>query len=188
MIIEKAGLILTFELETGRVIVVDQVTGDLLFETDFFDDEDAVVIDEEDGTVTDTEEELTSFGFDEFEQAQLEAFEEAGIEGPGDGEPQSVPVLLFSPDGQRWSSVRTEEFFGYEDFPIDMKVGNDAVILRWLNPSEFQVDTEEEPAEIDDDLPDIVWGRRVAEPVMWPQIANSDRIRTSRPDIAVPKS
>ncbi|MCZ6456052.1 MAG: hypothetical protein O6650_02255 [Actinobacteria bacterium] len=52
MIIERAGLILTLQLETGRVIVVDQVTGDLLFETDFFDDEDAVVIDEEDGTVT----------------------------------------------------------------------------------------------------------------------------------------
>ena len=105
MIIEKAGLILTLQLETGRVIVVDQVTGDLLFETDFFDDEDAVVIDEEDGTVT-----------------------------------------IFDPD------------------------------------------TEEEPAEIDDDLPDIMWGRRVAEPVMWPQIANSDTIQTSRPDNAVPKS
>lgn len=97
-------------------------------------------------------------------------------------------MLLFSPDGQRWSSVRTEEIFGYEDFPIDMKVGNDAVILRWLNPSEFQADTEEEPAEIDDDLPDIMWGRRVADPVTWPQIANSDTIRTSRPDNAVPKS
>ena len=34
------------------MIVVDQVTGDLLFETDFFDAEDAAVIDEEDGTVT----------------------------------------------------------------------------------------------------------------------------------------
>ena len=52
VIIERAGLILTLQLETGRVIVVDQVTGDLLFETDLFDDEDAVVIDEEDGTVT----------------------------------------------------------------------------------------------------------------------------------------
>ena len=41
------------------MIVVDQVTGDLLSETDFFDDEDAVVIDEEDGKLTmfDTEEE-----------------------------------------------------------------------------------------------------------------------------------
>lgn len=84
--------------------------------------------------------------------------------------------------------MRTEEIFGYEDFPIDMKVGNDAVILRWLNPSEFQADTEEEPAEIDDDLPDIMWGRRVADPVTWPQIANSDTIRTSRPDHAVPRS
>lgn len=167
VIIEKDGLMLTFELETGRVIVVDQVTGNLLFETDFFDDEDAVVIDEKDGTVTifdpATEEELTSFTFDEFEQARLEAFEEAGIEDPGDGEPQSVPVLLFSPDGRRWSSVRTEAIFGYEDLPIDMKVGNDAVILRWPNPSDSQADTEEEPAEIDDDLPDIIWVGQLTE-------------------------
>jgi hypothetical protein len=34
VIIEKASLILTFELETGRVIVVDQVTRDLLFQAD----------------------------------------------------------------------------------------------------------------------------------------------------------
>ncbi len=167
VIIEKDGLILTFELETGRVIVADQVTGDLLFETDFFGDADVVLIDEEDGTVTifdpDTEEELASFTFDEFEEAQLEAFEEAGIEGPGDGEPQSVSVLLFSPDGRRWASVRTEEIIGYEGFPIDVKVGNDAVILRWFDPSEFQADTEEEPAEIPDDLPDIIWVGRLAE-------------------------
>lgn len=34
----------------------------------------------------------------------------------------------------------------------------------------------------------FLWGRRVAEPVMWPQVADSDRLRTSRPDNAVPRS
>ncbi len=100
MIIEKAGLILTFELETGRVIVVDQVTGDLLFETDFFDDEDAVVIDEEDDTVTDTDtdtdtdEELTSFSFDEFEQAQLEALERPASRTVGMGSLNRYPCCF----------------------------------------------------------------------------------------------
>ena len=59
--------------------------------------------------------------------------------------------------------MRAEEILGYEGFPIDVKVGNDAVILRWPDPSELQADTEEEPVEIHDDLPDIIWVGQLTE-------------------------
>ncbi len=162
LVIEKDDLIVTVDLESGRLIVTDRSTGNVLLDANAFES-DFVVIDEEDGSVTvfdpDTGEELTTFTFEEFEEAQAKAFEEAGIEAPEFREDQSTSVLLFSPDGQRWTSVGLEETFGSAQFPHDIVVGNNALILRWSGIMSPGVEEEFE------DPPDVMWvGRLTDEP------------------------
>ena len=178
--IERDGLTLTFELETGRVVVVDQATGTVLFEASL-EDEDTLIIDDEDGSITvvhpDTGETLTTFTFEEFGEAQEKAFEEAGFEGPESGEPQLTSVLFFSPDGQRWTSLVLEETFGSSDFPYSpsgVVVGDEAVILHWSSFDSFQVvdgpeeefedapveEFEEDPEE---DPPAVIWVGRLTD-------------------------
>jgi hypothetical protein len=162
--LEKGDVAVTIDLDSSHFLVADTATGALLFETDL-GDEDVVVIDEEAGNITilhpETGDEVTSFTFDEFEKARMKAFDEAGFEGPEDGESRATPVLFFSPDGERWSSVRTEEIVGSDHFPSGVIVGDDAVIVSWYDPSEYEDDSEEAPADIGDDLPGIVWVGRL---------------------------
>jgi hypothetical protein len=58
------------------------------------------------------------------------ATEEPGlIRGPRPD--RFTPVLWFSPDGQRWTGVGLQEAFGVDDFPTEVVVGEDTIILRW---------------------------------------------------------
>ena len=170
VVIEKDDVIVTIDLETFRVTVTDRSTGDVLLEAELFDSDTSVF--NEDDSITllhpDSGEELVTVTPEEFEEAQAKAFKEAGIE-PGFGEEQPTPVLWFSPDGQRWTSMGIEETFGIvgiegigsAELPSEVVVGNDAVILRWSDRFEF-VDGSEEDLEI---LPELIWvGRLTDEP------------------------
>jgi hypothetical protein len=179
VVIEKDGLTVTIELETGQVVVADQATGTVLFEASL-EDEDTLIIDDQDGSITvvdpDTGESLIAFTFEEFEEAQDKAFEEAGFESPEFGEPQLTSVLFFSPDGQRWTSVALEETFGsanLPDSPGGVVVGDEAVILRWSFFDSFEVvdgfeeEFEDAPVEEFDeefeDQPAVIWVGRLTD-------------------------
>ena len=165
VVLERDDLIVTVDLESGRLIVTDRSTGKVLLDANAFES-DFVVIDEEDGSVTvfdpDTGEELTTFTFEEFEQAQAKAFEEAGIEAPEFREDQPTSVLWFSPDGQRWTSVGIEETFGSVQFPQDIVVGNHALILRWSGIMSPGTEEEFEEQEFEDP-PDVIWVGRLTD-------------------------
>lgn len=167
VVIEKDDLVLTVELEGGRVTVFDGPNGSVMFEVRL-EDEDVVVIDEDDGSITivspDTGENLTSFTFEEFGEAQNKAFERAGIDDPGSEEPQLIPVLFFSPDGERWRSVEIEEITGSAEFPRGTVVGDDAVILRFDNSTENEGEFEDDSeTDIFLDVPELLWVGRLAD-------------------------
>jgi hypothetical protein len=107
---EEDDVILTLDFgsESGRVTVTDRSTGTLLI--------DAVVIQVLEGEVEnvafsadfssitvvhpDTGEQ-TTFAEEDFEQARIKANEAAGIEPGSEREALTIPVIWFSPDGQR---------------------------------------------------------------------------------------
>ncbi len=172
--IEKDGLIVRVELETGRITVADSAGNELLEAG--FEDEDTLVIDEEDGSITivdpDTGESLIAFTFEEFEEAQDKAFEEAGFEESEFEEPQVTSVLFFSPDGHSWTRLDLEETFGspeFPDFPGGVVVGDEAVILRWSFFDSFEVadgpeeEFEDAPVEEFEDPPAVIWVGRLTD-------------------------
>lgn len=162
--IEKEGFAITVDVMSGGLAISDVESGALLFESDI-EDGTVVTIDDNTGTLTilgpDTGDEITSFTFEEFAKAQEKAFEDAGFEDPSSSEP-GPPVLFFSPDGQRWSSVSTDQIIGSDVYTTGVIVGDDALIVRF--PEQFEPDdgSEQEPADLHGDLADFVWvGARI---------------------------
>ena len=165
--IEKDGVAVTIHFESGTTTVTDVATGALIWESNV-DDEDLMRIDDENGNVTifdpNSGDELTSFTFEELDIAMDKAFEDAGFADPGKTEPEP-PVLLFSPDGQRWSSVSTDEIHGSgvssSVYTSEVIVGADAVIVGFPDIPESEEDYEEEPTDLYGDLPDFIWVGRL---------------------------
>ena len=165
VVIEKDDLILTADPETNGVTVTDASTGNVLLDTNLFDP-DFVIIDEDDGSVTfldpDTGEVLITITSEEFNEALDKAMQAAGID-PEFGEEQlTTTVIWFSPDGQRWTSIGIEEVFGTDDFPSEVVVGNDAVLLRFSGWS-FEIDDDAEV--FGEDPPDVIWVGRLTDEV-----------------------
>jgi hypothetical protein len=162
LVVEKDGLIATFDPETGRVTVTDSSSGDVLLEAEFFDP-DAMAINEDDSVTLfhpDTGEALTTVTEEEFEEARVKAYEAAGRDPNEPHRDPSIPVLWFSPDGERWTSVTIEEISGLRQLPTSVVVGSEAVILRWsvFSPFEGEGGFEEEGFEEDTEiLPEVIW-------------------------------
>ncbi len=166
LVIEKDDLIVTFDLEAFRVIVTDGSTGDVLLEAELLDP-DTTVINEDDSITLlhpDTGEALATVTPEEAEEARAKAYQEAGIDPDEFRESQFTPVLWFSPDGQRWTSMEIEEMVGSDEFPMGVVVGNDAVIVRWAVFSSLEGEGEfEEFEEEIEQLPDVLWVGRLAD-------------------------
>lgn len=164
IVIEKDDRILTF-VRGDRITVTDASTGDVLLDAGA-DDPDAIRFDEEEGTISivhpDTGEVLITFAFEEFDDALAKAQAAAGID-PGSGEEQpTTTVLWFSPDGQSWTSLGIEDTFGSAEFPNDVVVGNDAMILRWSGFMSLENEEEFEGEGEIEDPPDLMWVGRLA--------------------------
>ena len=166
IVVEKDEVILTLDFgsESGRLTVTDRSTGTLLI-----DAEVAQVLEGEVENVAFSADfssitvvhpntgEQTTFGEEEFEEARIKANEAAGIEPGFEGEQFTTPILLFSPDGQRWISVDFEETLGVDSLPDPdggIVVGTNSIILRWRDYPDEEQGSEE---EFEDDPPDIIW-------------------------------
>lgn len=178
VVIEKDNRILIVDLEAGRLTVTDRSTGDAMLDVGLDALETVVIFDEDAGSITvidpDTGEELITITNVEFERAREKAYEDAGIEAdPGFRDDQSTPVLWFSPDGRRWTSVGMQEMFGTPQPPTEVVVGNDAVIVRWSGwLFEGEEESEESPPasaaplpapEFGEDPPDVMWVGRLTD-------------------------
>jgi hypothetical protein len=166
IVMEKDDVILTLDFgsESGRVTVTDRSTGTLLI--------DAEVVQVIEGEVEDVAfsadfssitvvhpntGEQTTFTEGDFEEARIKANEAAGIEPGSEGEEIATPVFLFSPDGQRWTSVDLEDTFEADSLPdpdSGVVVGTNSIILRWRDHPEDEEGSEE---EFEEDPPDVIW-------------------------------
>jgi hypothetical protein len=166
LVMEKDNVILTLDFgsEEGRLTVTDRSTGSTLIDVDvisvfegrvadvaFSDDSSSITI-----THPETGEQ-TTFTEEDFEEARVKANEAAGIEPGFEREQVTIPMLLFSPDGERWTSVDLEETFEVDSLPDPdngVVVGTNSVILRWLG---YPQDEEGSEEGFEGDPPDVIW-------------------------------
>jgi hypothetical protein len=99
----------------------------------------------------DTGERLIAVTGEEFDQARQEAYEDAGVAPPDEQDFIDIPTLWFSPDGQRWASVPTDEITGQDNSIEQVIVGQESILLRVLQHSEF------------DEGSDLIWALTFAE-------------------------
>jgi hypothetical protein len=160
LVMEKDDIVLTLDFgsDSGRITVTDRSTGTVLIDADAISvvegEVDGVAFSEDFSTITVTHPdtgEQTTFTEQEMEEGRIAANEAAGIQPDSEGEePMTTWVIWFSPDGLRWTSIDVEETFGASNLPDPengVVVGNDAVILRWLD---FPEDTDESGGDTTD--------------------------------------
>lgn len=176
VVLEKGGIVLRVDYESATLVVTDAGSGATLIEVslaEFFEGNsvDGVDIDDDKGTITITHPatgERTTITGEEFEEAATKALEEAGFDPEEFGEPKTTRVLWFSPDGSHWTTIDIEETFGRDDFPGDVIVGTDAVILRWEDHPDFMEFEgelgEQAPPVLEDEPEHIVWVGTLAGP------------------------
>jgi hypothetical protein len=163
---EKDDLVVTLDSasESGRLTVTDQSTGTTLIDVDFVSalegEVDDVTFSFDDNSLTITHPdtgEQTTFTEEDFEEASIKAYEAAGTEPGFEGEQLTTPMIWFSPDGERWTSVDLEETFEVDSLPDPdngVVVGANSVILRWRDQPEDEEGFEE---DFEEDPPDIMW-------------------------------
>ena len=154
VIIEKDGLTLTVHVETFTFTLADGGSGVVLSEGTIFDNPSVEIPDDGD-TITfldpDTGERLTAVTGEEFDQARQEAYEEAGVAPPDEQDFIDIPTLWFSPDGQRWASVPTDEITGQDNSIEQVIVGQESIVVRVLQHSDF------------DEGSDLIWAVTFSE-------------------------
>ncbi len=157
--LEKEGRKLLFDPDTELLRISDLETGAVILEALDSSMWDQIIVEEEESISfldPETDETLLSFGPEEW----FPAMEEAGwlVEGPSHD--SVVPVLWFSPDGERWTIIDVEKAVGIVETPNNVVVGDNAVILHWSGWSvqdEYEHESEDGEDEFEEDPPDVMW-------------------------------